>query len=174
MLPLILLLLALLLLYLARRTRSASGLPGGQVVYSDTGGWERNEAPLFSARLQLTGKPDYLVAQRGGAMVPVEVKSAAAPPGGPHASHIYQLAAYCALAAEAYGRRPAKGLIKYADKVFEVPYTRALEAELHTLLAEMRADRAAADVHRSHDSAGRCRGCGMQTVCTESLAEAAG
>jgi len=173
MLPLALLLLALLLLYLARRTRAASGLPAGRVIYSDTGGWQRTEQPLYSARLQLTGKPDYLVAQRAGGVLPVEVKSAAAPPGGPHAGHIYQLAAYCALVTEAYGRRPAKGLIKYADRTFEVPFTRELEAELHRLLGAMRADRAAADVPRSHDSPARCQGCGLQSVCGESLAEAA-
>ncbi len=171
MLPLALLLIALLLLYLARRTRAASGLPAGRVISSDTGGWQRTEQPLYSARLQLTGKPDYLVSQGGGAMVPVEVKSAAAPRGGPHAGHIYQLAAYCALVAEAYGHRPAKGLIKYADQVFEVPYTPKLEAELHRLLAAMRADRAASDVARSHTSAARCQGCGLHSVCGEALAE---
>ncbi len=173
MLPLALLLLALLLFFLARRTRAASGLPAGRVVYSDTGGWARNEQPLYSARLQLTGKPDYLVAQRGGGVVPVEVKSAHAPTGGPHAGHIYQLAAYCALVAEEYGRRPAFGLIKYADRILEIPYTRQLEADLHQLLGEIRAGREAADMPRSHTSPARCQGCGLQAVCGESLAEEA-
>jgi CRISPR-associated exonuclease Cas4 len=172
MLPFALFLLALLLFYLARRTRALSGLPTGRVVYTDTGGWTRNEAPLYSAALQLTGKPDYLVKQRGGGVVPVEVKSAAAPAGGPHAGHLYQLAAYCALVAEAYGRRPAFGLIKYADRTLEIPYTPALEADLRQLLSEIRAARQAADVPRSHNSPARCRGCGVEAVCDQSLADA--
>jgi CRISPR-associated exonuclease Cas4 len=141
-------------------------------VYSDTGAWQRTEAPLYSARLQLTGKPDYLVAQRGGGLVPVEVKSAHAPAGGPHAGHIYQLAAYCALVAESTGVRPRFGLIKYADRTLEVPYTRELEAELLALLAEMRAARAAPDVPRSHASPARCQGCGFNTICDEALVNA--
>lgn len=172
MLPLTLLLLALLLFYLARRLRAGSGLPAGRVVYSDTGGWARTEAPLYSARLQLAGKPDYLVEQRGGGVVPVEVKSAAAPPGGAHAGHIFQLAAYCALVAETTGRRPKVGLIKYADRTLEIPYTRELEADLLRLLGEIRAGRTAADMPRSHHSPARCQGCGHQAVCGEALAEA--
>jgi CRISPR-associated exonuclease Cas4 len=171
MLPLAaaLLILALLLWLIARRARRASGLPAGVVVYSDTGGWSRPEKSLFSARLQLTGKPDYLVRQREG-MIPVEVKSMAAPPGGPHAAHVFQLAAYCALVAEAFAHRPPYGLIKYADQTLAVDYTPALEAELLALLDAVRADRAAPDVPRSHDSPARCRACGFREVCDESLA----
>lgn len=168
MLPLILILLALLLWLLAQRARRASGLPEGQVVYTDTGGWGRLEKPLFSPRLRLTGKPDYLV-RDGPGYVPVEVKSGRAPAGGPYAAHVYQLAAYCALTAEAYGRRPAYGLIKYADKILRVGFTSALEAELLELLDQMRADAEAGDVARSHSSPARCRACGFREVCEESL-----
>ncbi len=169
MLPLILLLLALLLWLLARRAQRATGLPTGRVVYTDTGGWGRLEKPLFSSQLQLTGKPDYLVRDRG-AYIPVEVKSGRAPADGPYPAHIYQLAAYCALVAEAYGRRPSHGLIKYADKVLAVDYTPTLEAELLDLLDSIRADAEAGDVLRSHASAARCRACGFREVCDESLA----
>jgi CRISPR-associated exonuclease Cas4 len=168
MLPLILILLALLLWLLAQRARRASGLPEGQVVYTDTGGWGRLEKPLFSPRLRLTGKPDYLV-RDGTGYVPVEVKSGRAPAGGPYAAHVYQLAAYCALTAEAYGRRPAYGLIKYADKILRVGFTSALEAELLELLDQMRADAEAGDVARSHSSPARCRACGFREGCEESL-----
>jgi CRISPR-associated exonuclease Cas4 len=126
------------------------------------------EKPLFSPRLRLTGKPDYLV-RDGPGYVPVEVKSGRAPAGGPYAAHVYQLAAYCALTAEAYGRRPAYGLIKYADKILRVGFTSALEAELLELLDQMRADAEAGDVARSHSSPARCRACGFREVCEESL-----
>ncbi len=168
MLPLILILIAVLLWFVSQRAQRASGLPAGQVVYTDTGGWGRPEKPLFSQRLQLTGKPDYLV-REGAGYVPVEVKSGRAPVSGPHAAHVYQLAAYCALIAEAYGRRPAYGLIKYTDEILRVDFTPGLEAELLELLDEMRADADAEDVSRSHSSAARCRACGFREVCEESL-----
>jgi len=168
MLAIILLALAILVWLLARLVRRGTGLPPGVVVYSDTGGWSRLERPLFSASLQLTGKPDYLVRQRD-AVIPVEIKTGQAPPGGPHPGHMVQLAAYCALVAEAYGRRPAYGLIQYADRTLAVDYTRDLEAELLSLLDDMRADASAADVARSHDSAARCRACGLRGVCDEAL-----
>ncbi len=168
MLPAVLLVLALLLWLLASRARRGTGLPSGRVVYVDTGGWSRTERPLFSAALQLTGKPDYLVRQRE-AVIPVEVKSGQAPAGGPYPGHLYQLAAYCALVTEIYGRRPAYGLIHYADRTLAVDYTRELEADLRGLLADMRAEAEAGDVARSHDSPARCRACGLREVCDEAL-----
>ena len=169
MLPFILVLLAILLWFIARRARQAAGLPHGEVVYSDMGGWGRLERPLFSQRLQLTGKPDYLV-RAGAGYVPVEVKSTRAPASGAYAAHIYQLAAYCALAAEVYGVRPDYGLIKYDDQTLRVDFTPQLESELIELIEEMRADGEADEVARSHDSAARCRACGFRGVCEESLA----
>jgi CRISPR-associated exonuclease Cas4 len=171
-LSLLLFLFSLLLWLLARRARRATGLPAGRVVYSDTGGWARPERALFSKALLLTGKPDYLVEERG-AYVPVEVKSGRAPAGGPHPGHVYQLAAYCALAAEAYSQRPAYGLIRYADQTLRVDYTPALEAELRRLLDAMRADDGAEDVPRSHDSPARCRACGFRDQCEQALIEPA-
>ncbi len=168
MLPLILILLALLFWFLASRTRTATGLPAGRVVYTDTGAWSRLEKPLFSPRLQLTGKPDYLV-RDGAAYIPVEVKSGPAPAEGARASHIYQLAAYCVLVAEAYDNRPTHGLIKYADKTLAVDFTPQLEADLLELLDEIREDGEADDVARSHSSAARCRACGFREVCGEEV-----
>jgi CRISPR-associated exonuclease Cas4 len=160
--------LAVLVWLLAQRARQATGLPAGRVVYTDTRGWGRPEKPLFSARLQLTGKPDYLVRVAEG-YVPVEVKSGRAPAQGAYAAHIFQLAAYCALVAEAYAARPAYGLIKYADKIVAVDYTADLERELKTILEDLRADSEAEDVARSHTSAARCRACGFREVCDEHL-----
>ncbi|HLB46750.1 MAG TPA: CRISPR-associated protein Cas4 [Anaerolineales bacterium] len=168
MLVILLILLALVVWFLSQRVGKATGLPAGRVVYTDTGGWGRLEKPLFSQRLQLTGKPDYLV-RDGDGYIPVEVKSARAPAGGPYESHVYQLAAYCALVAEAYGRRPAYGLIKYADKTLAVDYTPALESGLMELLDDIRADSDADDAPRSHNSAARCRACGFREACGEAL-----
>ena len=169
MLPLLLILIAIVLWVLSRRAREATGLPQGEVVYSDTGGWGRPEKPLFSQRLQLTGKPDYLVCEAEG-YIPVEVKSARAPADGPYSAHIYQLAAYCALVTDAYGRRPPHGLIQYADQTLRVDYTLQLESELENLLDEMRGDAETDSVARSHNSSARCRSCGFREQCEESLA----
>ena len=160
--------LALLVWLLAQRTRQVTGLPAGRVVYTDTRGWGRPEKPLFSARLQLTGKPDYLVQVDGG-YVPVEVKSGRAPAHGAYPAHIYQLAAYCALVDEVYALRPAYGLIKYADKIVAVDYTANLERELDEILEDLRADSEAEDVARSHGVAARCRACGFREACYERL-----
>jgi CRISPR-associated exonuclease Cas4 len=160
--------LALLVWLLAQRARQATGLPAGRVVYTDTRGWGRPEKPLFSARLQLTGKPDYLVRADGG-YVPVEVKSGRAPAQGAYPAHVYQLAAYCALVAEAHAVRPAYGLIKYADKIVAVDYTTDLERELETILEDLRADSEADEVARSHNSSARCQACGFWEACDEHL-----
>jgi len=168
MLAFVLLTLAVLVWLLARLARARTGLPAGVVVYSDTGGWTRVERPLFSSALQLTGKPDYLVRQRQ-AVIPVEVKSGQAPPDGPHPGHKYQLAAYCALVTEAYGRRPDYGLIQYADRTLAVNYTGEMEAELRALLDDMRNEAENDEVPRSHNSPARCRACGFLDVCDEAL-----
>jgi len=165
----ILLILAVLVWLIARRARRDTGLPAGVVVYTDTGGWARVEKPLFSASLQLTGKPDYLVRQ-GSAVIPVEVKSGPSPADGPRPGHVYQLAAYCALVEDAYGHRPDYGLIQYADQTLAVDYTAALEAELLELLDDIRAEAEADYAARSHDSPARCAACGFRDVCDEALA----
>jgi hypothetical protein len=87
----------------------------------DTSEWKRLQQPLFARTYQLTGKPDYLVAE-GSRLVPVEVKSGRAPEQ-PYPSHVLQLAAYCLLVEDCYDRRPSRGIIQYTDRAFEVDYT---------------------------------------------------
>jgi len=159
----VLLALGILLLWLARRGRARSGLPQGHVVYTDTGGWGRLKRPLFSRKFLLTGKPDYLVAD-GDDVIPVEVKSSRAP-AQPYRSHLLQLAAYCLLVEECYRRRPPYGIIKYADRTFEVDYTPELEDELLTTMDRMRADLADGETLRNHDAPRRCRACGYRQHC---------
>ena len=159
--------LGLWLLTRSGKVRRESGLPAGRVTYVDTGAWDRCERPLFSSRYRLTGRPDYLVRGREG-VVPVEVKSGSAPEQ-PYAAHVLQLAAYCLLVEEQEGRAPPHGILKYGDRTFEVDYTPALRAELLDTLGAIRRDRRARDVDRSHDEAGRCRGCGHRDCCDQRL-----
>jgi CRISPR-associated exonuclease Cas4 len=155
-------------LVLSRRARSKTGLPAGQVIYSDTSRWQRAERPLFSRRHQLAGRPDYVV-REGRAVVPVEVKSSRSPASGPREGHILQLAAYCLLVEETQGARPAYGIIQYADRAFRVDNTPELARTLLATLDAMRRDVARGRSHRSHSDAARCRRCGVRSVCEERL-----
>lgn len=162
-----LLALGLLLLWLARRGRVRSGLPEGRVVYTDTSGWRRPERPLFSSRLRITGKPDYLV-DDGDGIIPIEVKSGHAP-ARPYDSHLLQLAAYCLLVDETYRRRPSHGIIKYDNRAFEIEYTAALEEELMATVEDMRLDLKTGGATRNHADPRRCRACGHRDVCDQKL-----
>lgn len=163
---LVLLLLGGLLWVAARRLHATSGLPQGRLVSADTWRWLPASKPLFSDAHQLTGRPDYLIRNRDGT-IPVEVKSARIPPNGPREGHILQLAAYCLLVSETENKRPAYGLVKYADAVFRVEFTCALERSLLDTLDAMRRDLSRGYAHRSHTDAGRCRTCGYRHACNE-------
>ena len=166
--PLILLLIAIILFWQSNRQREETGLPGGRVIYTDTGEWGRVQKPLYDAKMRLTGKPDYLV-ERNGKIIPVEVKSGKAP-DAPYDSHIYQLASYCYLVHKVMGERPPYGIIHYKNKDFAVDYTPVLEDRLLETLAEMREDDRRRNVPCSHNSAARCRGCGYRKICDQRLA----
>ncbi len=167
-LALLFLIVGLFALMLSRAARQGSGLPSGEVIYSDTRAWGPVDKPLFSPAYRLTGKPDYLVKDRRK-IVPVEVKSARAPVDGPYAAHIMQLAAYCLLVEETRGQRPEYGIIKYADKTFSVENTDRLRSSLLDLLDDMRETLNASEAARSHSEAGRCARCGYSHACDERL-----
>ena len=166
-----LILLALFLLWLSNRQRKETGLPGGQIIYTDTRVWSDVEKPLFDPRLALAGKPDYLVEQ-DGQIIPVEVKTGK-PPAAPYDSHICQLAAYCLLVHRTMGTRPAYGIIHYPGRDFAVDYTEKLEEQLLEVLAEMRRDERLTQVARSHESAARCARCGYRHACDQRVEETA-
>jgi CRISPR-associated exonuclease Cas4 len=161
------LILALVFFFLAGRKRRTAGLPGGRVVYSDTGAWEQVEKPLYDPITEISGRPDYLIKQ-GKTIIPVEVKSGRTPES-PYDSHIYQLAAYCLLVAREYGERPPYGIIHYQNRTFSVEFTQELEHALLDLLTEMRQDDQRRNVPRSHETPGRCRGCGFAYICDQAL-----
>jgi CRISPR-associated exonuclease Cas4 len=169
LLALILILIGVLIFWLGRRSRAEAGLPIGHVIYSDTHGWQSIEKPLFSQTHRLAGKPDYLV-QQGREIIPIEVKSSAAPADGPRRSHVLQLAAYCLLVEETYRQKPKYGIVKYADQMFAVDYTESLRAALLDVMAAMRSDLAQTEAHRSHDEVARCIHCGYRHACDERLA----
>ena len=158
-----------LLLLRARSLHEQSGLPDGQVMYTDAGTWFRNEESLHSVEERLVGKPDYLVQQENGEIIPVEIKSGAAPES-PWPGHILQLTAYCRLVDEVYGIRPSFGILQYSDQAFTVDYSTELEGDLLNLIQDMRQDHQAEDVERSHNDARRCNACGFKERCQQRMA----
>jgi len=165
------LLLGLLLLWLSNRAREETGLPAGEIVYSDTGALETVDRPLISRRYGLVGKPDYLVRveEKGRQIVaPVEVKSRKAP-STPYASHVLQLATYCLLVEDQFKARPPYGLLRYADATFKIPFTDELRREVLRSADAIRRARTAPDVHRQHSDPARCRGCGYREACGEGV-----
>lgn len=162
--------LAVWLLSASRSARTATGLPAGKVIYTDDGVWQPQREALTAPALRLIGRPDYLVQQRDGMIIPVEVKSAASPPH-PHLPHVLQLAAYCLLVEEQFGIRPSHGILQYQDNAFAIDYTDELEADLLDTLASMRSALLDAEqVQRHHASPARCRACSVRAACDERLA----
>lgn len=169
LLPILILLVGFWLLRQGRRAYRHTGLPLGDLVYSDTGAWQKVEKSLLNRQYGLIGKPDYLVqtTEKGRSFtIPVEVKSAKRP-SSPHAGHILQLGAYCLLVEEAYQRTPPYGLLHYADATLRIEFTAELRREVLTAADAIRRDQRARDVARSHDEPSRCRACGYQHACGE-------
>jgi len=167
--PLAILLLCagLILLWWSARQRRASGLPPGRIISSDTERWGKVEKPLYDPVSGLTGRPDYLVEEKG-VLIPVEVKSRRAP-GLPHDSHIFQVAAYCLLVERVYGKRPPYGILRYRDQTFSIDYTPALQSDLENLLDAIRRQERRGEVGRSHNEQARCARCGYRNICDQRL-----
>jgi CRISPR-associated exonuclease Cas4 len=168
-LVLFLLFLAAALWYGGREMRRESGLPAGNVIYTDTGAWRANNNVLHAAGLRIVGKPDYLVEQADGTIIPVEVKSGLAP-DTPWEGQVLQLAAYCLLVEENFGVRPPYGILQYQDQAFAIDYTGDLEADLLDVLDEMRAAREETDPDPDHHERQRCAACGVRQACDRRLA----
>lgn len=162
-------LIALALLIRAREWWRASGLPQGEILYTDNGTWYAQKGPLFSSRLLLAGRPDYLIEEPDGSIVPVEIKSGTAP-RYPREGHLLQLAAYCLLVEETYGKRPQHGVLHYADRAYAVPFTPELEGAVMAVLEDMREDFYVEEVDRDHGEWRRCASCGHREQCDQSLA----
>jgi CRISPR-associated exonuclease Cas4 len=85
-------LLAALLLFLARRSRSKTGIPSGEIFYQDLVGQPFQAEVLRSPRWGISGKPDCLIRTPDG-ILPVEFKKSKRPParGGVYPKHMSQL-----------------------------------------------------------------------------------
>ena len=129
--------------------------------------WGKPEKPFYDSGLGLTGKPDYVVNQKGR-LLPVEVKSAWAP-SVPYDSHILQLGAYCLLIEKVTGKRPPYGILKYRNRTFAIDYTNSLEDAVLEIIEKIQKQKKRSQASRSHDEARRCAHCGYRKVCDQRL-----
>lgn len=145
----------------------ATGLPPGRVVYSDADGTAR---PLVARSYPLSGKPDYVVLAPDGSRVPVEIKSGRVG-RAPRHEDVLQLTAYLLILDDLYEPAPRYGLLRYANRAFEVPYTPELRDEVLVILDEMQELDAsgAANAPDGTPSPTLCRACAFRAVCDQAL-----
>jgi len=129
---------------------------------------KRNTKLFVSEKNGLRGRPDYVVTQ-GDYQIPVEVKTGRTP-RGPLFSHIVQLAAYCYLIEEDFGRAPPYGILRYEKMEHEIEYGADQRKLVLGKLAEMRTALAKGEAHRNHNRPGKCIGCSRRSECPEKLA----
>jgi CRISPR-associated exonuclease Cas4 len=165
-----LILLAIGVMFLAASSRLGrkSGLPRGEVSYADASG--QAQEPFISKRLLMAGKPDYLMKDRNGDLIPVEVKSSNAPRAGrPYESHLMQLAAYFLLLEDVLQRPVPYGLIRYRNRTMRVANTDELRTRLMDIIAQMRRLMAREVARRNHNRVQRCSRCSVAHACDERL-----
>ena len=150
---------------IARSTRTRYDVRG-DLAYVDS---DAEKPKLFvSKRHGLSGRPDAVVVQ-GEYHIPVEIKTGRTP-RGPLFSHILQVAAYCVLMEEEYGKAPPYGIVRYEGMSHEVEYNEDLRKLLLGKLKEMQAAAAKGEAHRNHNRPGKCVHCSRRAGCPERLA----
>ena len=87
----------------------------------------------------------------------------------PHDGEILQLAAYCLLVEERFGKVVLRGQLQYPDRTLDIPFDDHLRGQLAAALHAMQGAMRASDVARSHTRAGRCRACGFRDNCGQAL-----
>ncbi len=150
----------------ARVTRAKYEIDSAALVYVDS---DREKPKLFvSKRYGLSGRPDAVLLEED-VHIPVEVKTGRTP-RGPLFSHILQIAAYCLLMEEEYGKAPPYGVIRYGDGSHDIEYNDDLKRLVLQKMGEMRACMAKGEAHRNHNRPGKCIHCSRRSVCPERLA----
>jgi len=145
----------------ARDVRQKNGIPLGEVIYSDL---DRPARALYSRTLSLSGKPDYIVRDRKGRLIPVEIKSSRAKE--PYRSHILQLAAYCLLIEENYNVAVPYGIVVYSDKLqHKIEFDKHLRHDLLNTLKEMRGALEGSSQPKRLRQTQKCRSCSFSRSC---------
>jgi CRISPR-associated exonuclease Cas4 len=151
---------------IARVARAKYGASNAEIAYVDHP--EAKADLLVSEKYGLRGRPDYILTE-GDHIIPVEVKTGRTP-RGPLFSHILQIAAYCLLVEDRYGKAPPYGVIRYPEASHEIEYNEDLKKLLVGKIEEMRKALAKGEAHRNHRRPAKCVHCSRREVCPERLA----
>jgi len=144
-----------------RKKKETYGIPEGLILYSDL---NVPAEPLFSRRLRLTGKPDYII-RKDNHYIPVEVKSGRGL--HPHHSQVLQLAAYCQILEDTTGEFVPEGVLVYNNVPYSIGFDPKLRFELESIMKTMRVMLRNGRVTRNHEEPGRCHHCSMRRYCTD-------
>ena len=166
MISIALCIIVVLVAVLAARMVVRTRIPG-RVIESD-GSIARPARVLRAPRYGLSGKPDFLVSERGR-VVPVELKPTRVS-RKPWLRDIVQLAAYCLLVEETHQNAAGYGYLRYANRTFRIEFTDAMRTNLLTALRDLRGGFVAEQMDRSHDDRRRCVRCPLRARCGQSLA----
>ncbi len=148
----------------AQMTRRQYGIPEGLIIYTDL---NKPAEPLFSEKLRLTGKPDYVVNVKGQ-YIPVEVKTSVT--DKPYRNHVMQLATYCLLLEEKYNQAVPFGVLVYGNgRQFKIPFEAYLKGQVTTTLEEMRTRLATGSIERNHNVIAKCQYCSLRIHCSQKI-----
>lgn len=147
------------------KTKMEHGIQDGKITYTDL---DIPAEPLFSRRLGIVGKPDYIV-ETGNQLIPVEVKTGN--PNLPYKNHVLQLAAYCQILEDVYGKQVPYGVLVYDNGVqYRIPFDDNLRFELNYTIQKMRIAIETGMITRNHKEPQRCIYCSMKEYCKSRLA----
>ena len=132
----------------------------GEIHYTDL---DKPAKAIFSKKIRLVGKPDYIV-EIGGIYIPVEVKKGS--PDTPFQSHIMQLMAYCYLVEEKYKTKVPYGVLDYEGYQTKIPYTKLEKEKLLAVINVMRTQK---EFKRNHNQKNKCDICGFGYFCEEKI-----
>lgn len=141
-------------------------IPHGKVLYSDL---LNTRKVLFSKKLLLKGKPDYILKTRNGKIIPIEVKTGNHITPKPY--HIMQLIAYCHLVSEAYQQKVVFGILIYYDtkKQFQIPFNKKYYTMLKSTIDLMNDHLSSNIISRNHNDFEKCLHCTMRSYCSEKI-----
>ena len=143
-----------------KQIRSKYNIVEGKIKYSDL---YKPAEVLFSEKLRLVGKPDYIV-KINNAFIPVEVKKGNHLP--PFQSHIIQLIAYCYLVEEKYKTKVPYGILAYENYQIKIPYSEDKKEELLEVIKIMKTQK---NFKRNHEQINKCLACGFNYACKNKL-----
>ena len=136
----------------------------GKITYTDL---DVPAKPFFSKKYRISGKPDYIV-KKDKRYLPVELKTGSY--DRPQKNHIFQLAAYCQLIEDNYGKFVPHGVLVYSEGLqFNIPFDPKLRFELQNTVNEMRRIIKTGKVTIDHKDTFKCRNCSLKEYCNYKL-----